>query len=269
MAGASRTGRRGGDVIAQVDVELVEAARGTTREVPLSVAVVCTTCNGNGASPGSVSETCPQCGGAGRLQQVSSTIFGQFVRAQVCPRCHGGGKIVTQLCEGCGGAGRVSEERSLDVTIPAGIHDGQRIRLTGEGHAGAAGGRAGDAYVLVRVRPDPRFVREGDDIISTVDLTMTQAALGARVPVPTLDGEVELEFKPGTQPGEIRSLRGKGMPVLQGFGRGDHRVLVNVLIPQRLNEEQRHALETFERTADERTYGRDDGVFGRIRAAFR
>jgi molecular chaperone DnaJ len=269
VAGASRRGRRGGDVVAQVELELAEAARGAARKVPFSVSVGCTTCGGSGARPGSVPETCSQCGGAGRLQQVSSTIFGQFVRAQVCPRCHGGGKIVTQLCDDCGGAGRMSEQRSLEVTIPAGIHDGQRIRLAGEGHAGAAGGRAGDAYVLVRVRPDPRFVREGDDIISTVDLTMTQAALGARVSIPTLDGETELEFKPGTQPGEIRTLRGKGMPVLQGFGRGDHRVLVNVIIPTRLSDEQRQALEAFERTADDRTYGDHEGVLGRIRAAFR
>ena len=270
LGGAGRrASRRGGDVLAEVAVDLVEAARGTAREVPLAVAVVCATCGGNGAKPGSVPETCPQCSGAGRLQQTSSTIFGQFVRAQVCSRCHGGGKIVTQLCEDCDGAGRVSERRSVEVSIPAGIHDGQRIRLTGQGHAGGAGGRAGDAYVLVRVRSDPRFVREGDHIVSTVDLTMSQAALGARVTIPTLDGDTELELKPGTQPGEIRVLRGKGMPILQGFGRGDHRVLVNVLIPRRLSDEQRRALEEFDRGADASTYGSDGGLFGRIRAAFR
>jgi molecular chaperone DnaJ len=267
MAGGPRR-RRGGDVVAEVEIELLDAARGTTREVRFTVAATCATCRGSGAAPGSQPETCPVCNGAGRLEQVSNTVFGQFVRAQVCPRCHGGGKIVTELCPDCDGAGRVADERPLEVTIPPGIHHGQRIRLSGEGHIGSAGARAGDAYVVVRVRPDERFVREGDDIVSTVDLTMTQAALGARLAIPTLDGEVELEFKAGTQPGEIRVLRGKGMPVLQSFGRGDHRVLVNVRIPRRVSREQRKALEDFEQLTDESTYG-DEGLFDRIRAAFR
>lgn len=163
----------------------------------------------------------------------------------------------------------VADERTLDVEIPPGIHDGQRIRISGEGHAGSGGARAGDVYVLVRVRPDRRFVREGNDIFSTVDLTITQAALGATVAVPTLDGDVELEFEPGTQPGEIRVLRGRGMPVLQGFGRGDHRVLVNVRVPRHLTPEQRRALEEFEQAADERTYHADEGFFEKLKSAFR
>jgi molecular chaperone DnaJ len=163
----------------------------------------------------------------------------------------------------------VPEERTLQVAIPAGIHDGQRIRLSGEGHAGALGGRAGDVYVQVHVRPDPRFVREGNDIFSTVDLTITQAALGAIVTVPTLEGETELSLSPGTQPGEIRVLQGRGMPVLQGFGRGDHRVLVNVLVPRRLTEEQRRLLEEFERGADGNTYAAEPGFFDKLKSAFR
>ena len=161
------------------------------------------------------------------------------------------------------------EERRLEVDIPRGIHDGQQIRISGEGHAGALGARAGDVYVLVRVKPDPRLVREGDDVFSTVDLTMTQAALGASVPVPTLDGNVELEFPPGTQPGEIRIVRGLGMPVLQGRGRGDQRLLVNVAVPRQLNEEQRRLLEQFERLADETTYRPDEGFFEKLKSAFR
>ena len=132
---------------------------------------------------------------------MSSTVFGQFVRTQACGRCGGAGRIVEQPCPVCDGAGRTIEERTLSVDIPPGIHDGQRIRIGGEGHAGALGGRAGDLYVLVHVRPDARFVREGHDIFSTVDLTMTQAALGARVTVPTLEGEAELEFEPAMSPG--------------------------------------------------------------------
>jgi molecular chaperone DnaJ len=195
--------------------------------------------------------------------------LGEFVRTQPCPRCGGTGQIVADPCPTCRAAGQVLEERSLEVEIPAGIHDGQRIRITGEGHSGPLGGRAGDLYVLVGVKPDPRFVREGNDIFSTVDLTMTQAALGAAVAIPTLEGEHELRFEAGTQPGELVVLRGLGMPVLQGSGRGDHRVLVNVAIPRRLSEEQRSALEEFERGADEGTYRADEGFFEKLKSAFR
>jgi len=164
-----------------------------------------------------------------------------------------------------------SEERTLRVEVPAGIHDGQQIRLTGEGHAGDGGARAGDVYVRVRVRPDARFVREGNDVFSTVELTVAQAALGATVTVPTLEGEQQLDFDAGTQPGSVRTLRGKGMPVLQGFGRGDHRVLVNVLVPRRLSDEQRSLLEQFEQLSDEDTYRGDDGdgFFDKLKSAFR
>jgi molecular chaperone DnaJ len=183
--------------------------------------------------------------------------------------CGGSGRLIQTPCAQCDGRGQVVEERRLSVEIPPGIHDGQRIRLSGEGHAGAPGGRAGDVYVRVRVKPDPRFVREGDDIFSTVDLTMTQAALGTSVQVPTLDGETELEFEPGTQPGQVVLLRGRGMPVLQGFGRGDHRVLVNVAVPRQLSDEQRELLEQFERSASEETYRPDQGFFEKLKSAFR
>jgi molecular chaperone DnaJ len=267
--GAGRRAGRGHDVVAEVEIELVEAAEGVTKAVPFPVTVTCPVCRGARAEPGTHPETCPRCGGAGRLQSVSSSVFGQFVRTQACPECGGAGEIVRTPCRECDGAGRIVDERTIDVEIPPGIHDGQRIRLTGEGHAGIFGGRAGDLYVLVGVRPDPRFVRDGNDVISTVDLTMTQAALGARVPVPTLDGELELELKPGTQPGEIRVLRGKGMPVLQGFGRGDQRVLVNVVVPRHLSDEQRRLLEEFERSAHAGNYRADESFFEKVRAAFR
>jgi molecular chaperone DnaJ len=268
-AGQGRRGGRGGDVVAEVEVELVEAAEGVKRAVPFPVDVTCSACRGSGAEPGTSPERCPRCGGAGRLQEISSSVFGQFIRTQTCPTCGGAGQIVPKPCGACRGAGRVTEKRSIDVEIPPGIHDGQRIRLSGEGHAGVLGGRAGDLYVAVRVKPDERFVRDGNDVISTVDLTMTQAALGATVKVPTLGGDVEMTFKPGTQPGEIHVLRGRGMPVLQGFGRGDHRVLVNVAVPRHLTDEQRRALEEFERGASEANYSRDEGFFEKLRAAFR
>jgi molecular chaperone DnaJ len=260
---------RGADVAAQVEIELAEAVTGTTRQVPFPVTVPCGTCDGGGAAPGTAPVTCDACGGAGRLQHVSRTGFGEFVRTQTCATCRGAGRVIRQPCPECEGSGRAVEERTLEVEVPPGIHDGQQIRISGEGHAGSVGGRAGDVYVQVRIHPDPRFVREGNDIFSTVDLTMTEAALGTTVRVPVVDGEVELEFEPGTQPGEIRVLRGGGMPVLQGFGRGDHRFLVNVQVPRRLTDEQRVLLEQFRESADDETYRADEGFFQKLKSAFR
>ena len=264
-----RARSRGADLGAQVEIDLVEAAHGLTREVPFQVAATCAHCGGGGAEPGSEITVCPACAGSGRLQQVSRSVFGEFVRTQTCPTCGGSGRRIETPCSECSGAGRVLEERTLEIEIPAGIHDGQQIRLSGEGHAGVLGARAGDVYVHVHVRPDPRFVREGNDVFTTVDLTMTQAALGTTVRVPTLDGDEELELASGTQPGAVVVLRGRGMPILQGFGRGDERVLVNVVVPRNLNDEQRRLLEEFETHADERTYKPDEGFFDKLKSAFR
>jgi molecular chaperone DnaJ len=265
-----RMGRaRGADVAAHVELDLAEVATGTTREVPFGVAVPCDRCSGSGAEPDTPVTTCPTCGGSGRVRQVSRSVFGEFVRAGTCPTCSGGGKLIEHPCEKCQGAGRVLEERTLEVEIPAGIHDGQRIRLSGEGHAGSAGARSGDVYVEVHVRQDERFVREGNDIYTTVDLTITQAALGATMTVPTLQGDEQMTFEPGTQPGEIVVLRGRGLPVLQGFGRGNQRVLVNVTVPRRLTEDQRQLLEEFERLAGAETYEPSEGFFDKLKSAFR
>jgi molecular chaperone DnaJ len=202
------------------------------------------------------------------VSQVSRTVFGELVRSHACPACGGRGQVVEHPCTACKGSGQKLERRTRDVDIPRGIHDGQRIRVSGEGHAGSLGGGAGDIYVLVRVRPDPRFMREGNDLFSTVDLTMTQAALGAQVSAPTLDGETQLDFPPGTQPGEIRVLRGRGMPVLQGFGRGDHRLLVNVLIPRQLDEEGRRLLEQLDARTGTDAYDVPESFFDKLKSAF-
>ncbi len=266
---AAGRGRRGADVGAELTIDLAEAAQGVTRSVAFQVATSCETCHGSGLEPGTAPVSCPQCGGRGRLQHVSRTAFGEFVRTQTCHACGGTGSVIETPCPACDGAGRTIVERTVDVSIPAGIHDGQRIRISGKGHAGTPGSVAGDAYVLVRVRPDPRFVREGNDLFSAVDVTLTQAALGATVKVPTLDGEQELELEPGTQPGEVRILRGQGMPVLSGAGRGDHRVLVNVRIPRRLTAEQRELLETLAASENGEMYEDDMGLLGRLKAHFR
>jgi len=265
-----RGGRgRGADIAAQVEIDLTEVATGTKREVPFGVAVPCGRCGGNGAEPDTQIRPCPTCGGNGRVRQVSRSVFGEFVRTGTCPTCTGSGQLIEQPCEQCRGAGRVIEERTLEVEIPPGIHDGQRIRLSGEGHAGTPGGRAGDAYVEVHVRHDDRFVREGNDVYTTVDLTVAQAALGATLSVPTLEGDLDVTFEPGTQPGEVRVLRGRGLPVLQGFGRGNQRVLVNVTVPRHLTDEQRRLLEQFEQLSTEATYQPSEGFIDKLKSAFR
>jgi molecular chaperone DnaJ len=268
MGGSAQ--QRGADLGAEIEIDLVEASKGVAVAVPFEAAVACETCGGDGVEPGTEPLACPRCEGTGRLHHVSRSVFGEFVRAQACPDCRGRGVIVEHPCKDCNGAGRIVESRELSVDVPAGIHDGQRIRVSGEGHAGALGGRSGDVYVLVRVKPDPRFVREGNDIYSQVDLTIVQAALGATMTVETIEGTVELELPAGIQPGEFRVLKSKGMPVLQGFGRGDHRVLVNVSVPRHVTDEQRRLLEDFEAASDENTYrANDESFFDKLKSAFR
>jgi molecular chaperone DnaJ len=266
----NRGGRaRGGDVGVAVAIELSDAYTGVTRTVAVEVAATCERCDGEGAEPGTERVSCPTCGGAGRLQQVTRSVFGEFVRTQTCPTCAGAGRIVETPCTVCDGVGRTVETRELEVEIPAGIHDGQRIRMRGAGHAGVGGGLPGDAYVEVHVARDPRFERDGDDILSEVELTMVQAALGARLTIPTLEGEHELELEPGTQPGQVHVLRGKGMPSLQRSGRGDHRVLVGVSVPHRLTDEQRDLLTRFDELSGQDTYRRDESFFEKLRNALR
>jgi molecular chaperone DnaJ len=270
--GRRRRSARGADLVAQVEITLAEAATGAARDVAIELAEPCARCHGDGAEPGTEVTTCPACAGTGQLQQVSQSLFGQFVRAVPCARCQGRGRLFEKRCTECEGAGRVLRERSLRVEIPAGIHDGQRIRLGGEGHAGPLGGEAGDIYVLVRVAADPRFVREGDDVYATLELTVTQAALGARVTVPTLAGDSEIDVEPGAQPGQVIVLRGKGLPQLQGFGRGDQRILVSVLVPRRLDDEQRRILEALQATERPENYPGergDEGFFARLKSALR
>jgi molecular chaperone DnaJ len=266
----NRGGRaRGGDVGVSIRIELADAFTGVTRTAEVEVAAICGRCDGEGAEPGTERVTCPTCDGQGQLQQVSRSVFGEFVRTQTCPTCGGAGRVAETPCTVCGGAGRTLEMKALEVEIPAGIHDGQRIRIRGAGHAGSNGGLPGDAYVEVRVARDKRFERDGDDILSQIDLTIVQAARGATLSVPTLEGELQLDFEAGTQPGEVRVLRGKGMPSLERSRRGDHRVLVNVAVPRHLTDEQRELLDRFETLSDDNTYRRDEGFFEKLRNAIR
>jgi molecular chaperone DnaJ len=255
----------GGDVAVGVEIELIEAARGKTVEVIYDVVERCEHCHGNGAEPGTPIETCERCGGNGQLQAVTRTPFGQMVRTVVCETCGGDGRIPTEPCKECRGRGRQRAERRLDVEIPSGISDGQRIRMSGQGHAGEAGAAPGDLYVLVRVREDARFVREGDDLITALDVPAPLAALGASLEVPTLEGTATVELEAGTQPGEILTLRGEGMPGLRKGRHGDLRVVVNVVIPRRLSAEQRELLEQLSESLTEENLRSQEGMFAKIR----
>jgi molecular chaperone DnaJ len=256
---------QGGDVAVAVQITLEEAAHGKQVEVAYDARGRCHTCNGNGAKPGTPIETCPRCQGSGQLQAVSRTAFGQLVRSAVCDRCGGDGRLPQEPCETCRGEGMVVEQRRVQVDVPAGISDGQRIRLSSRGHAGERGGPSGDLYVVVRVREDERFLRDGSDLVTVVDVPAPLAALGTTVEVPTLDGPVPVEIKPGTQPGESITLGGRGMPPL-GRGRtGELRVVVNVIIPRRLSREQRDMLEQFASTLTAENQREDEGMIAKLR----
>jgi molecular chaperone DnaJ len=266
--GGARGGPAGGeDVAVAVQIDLLQAAEGAKVEVSFEAVERCEHCHGNGAEPGTPIETCSRCGGAGQLQAVTRTPFGQMMRNVVCDTCHGDGRVPKKPCAECRGRGRVATTRTLEVDIPVGISDGQRIRLTGKGHAGQAGAPAGDLYVLVRVAADERFVREGDDLITLLDVPAPLAALGAMLDVPTLGDPTPLEIPAGTQAGEVIVLRGQGMPALRRGRHGDLRVVVNVVVPRRLSTEQREMLERFNETLTEENLRSEESMFAKLRRA--
>ena len=269
--GGGRSGpAAGGDVAASLQIDLAEAARGTSSELRYEVVGRCPRCHGNAAEPGTPITTCDRCGGSGRLQGVTRTPFGQVVRSVQCDVCHGDGKVPEQPCSECEGRGRTLEQRTLRVDIPAGIEDGQRIRLAGRGHTGDPGAPDGDLYVSVRVRPDERFVRDGNDLVTVLDVPAPLAALGDRFPVETLDGEVEVEVKAGTQPGEVIVVRGKGVPDLRRGRPGDLRVVVDVVIPRSLSRQQRELLRSLADSLTEENLGeQQESVLGKLRRVLR
>ena len=274
FGGGSRTGpARGPDGAVEVELTLAEVATGVSREIEIELTTTCSACHGNGAEPGTPIETCPRCEGTGQLQSVSRSVFGQLVRTMPCDACGGDGKIAATPCKVCGGRGHELGVQTLTIDVPKGIEDGQRVRLSGRGHAGARGGPPGDLYLLVRVEPDPRFERHGDDLVTRLDVPFTDAALGATLPVETLDGTESLELRAGIQPATVLRLRGHGLPALRGRHKGDLHVVVNVLVPTRLDDEQRKLLERFAESANGETYpedkGHHEGLFDRLRNAFR
>jgi molecular chaperone DnaJ len=258
---------QGADVVVAVGIDLAQAARGETVDIEYEADVRCEHCHGNGAEPGTPIVTCPRCQGSGQLQAVSRTAFGQLVRTALCDRCGGDGRVPEQPCTVCSGDGKLAETRTLGVQIPAGIADGQRIRLSGRGHAGDRGGPNGDLYVVVRVREDERFVRDQEDLHTVIDVPAPLAALGTTVQVPSLDGALPVEIPAGTQPGETITLRSRGLPRL-GRGRtGDLHVHVNVVIPRRLSREQRDLLEQLADSLDDRNLRSDEGMLSKLKRA--
>jgi molecular chaperone DnaJ len=258
---------QGGDVALAVSIELGEAARGAPVEVSYDATARCETCHGNGAEPGTRIVTCDRCRGAGQVQAVQRTRFGQMVRTALCDKCGGDGRIAEQPCRTCDGRGMVAAPRRVNVDIPAGIADGQRIRVTGRGHAGERGGPAGDLYVVVRVKEDERFLRDREDLVTVVDVAAPLAALGTTLQVPTLDGDVPLEVPAGTQSGETIVMAGLGLPPL-GRGRtGDLRVVVNVVIPRRLNRRQRELFEQLADSLSEENLREHEGMLAKLKRA--
>jgi molecular chaperone DnaJ len=260
---------RGADMELVLDLAFEDAVFGVQREVELRVPVACETCGGSGARPGTTPTACTGCGGTGEIRRVRQSLLGQMVTASVCPTCGGTGEEITTPCTECRGEGRRADEKTYLVDVPPGVDNGTTLRLTSRGAVGPRGGPPGDLYVHLRVRPHDRFERVGHDLLHVLHLPMTQAALGVHVPFETLDGDEELAVPPGTQTGREFRLRGRGVPVLNGRGRGDLVVRVLVETPTGLSASQDELLR---RLADER--GEDvsapgSGLFSKIKSAFK
>lgn len=263
----ARSPSRGGDAESEINLDLREVAQETEREVNVQIVRSCEVCEGLG---GTETRTCPTCGGAGVERRVRESILGQMVSAQACSTCGGNGRLIEVRCENCRGSGRLSEVQSRQIRIPAGVEDGMRIRVSGGGHAGEPGAPPGDLYINVRVNEDPELMRDGEDLIHHVKVTFVEAALGSEAEVPTLNGGKRIRIDAGTQPGATLMLRGEGMPRLQRRGRGDLKVMVDVMVPTRLSGEQRELLEQFETASGEETYNGSGGsFFERLRGVFR
>jgi molecular chaperone DnaJ len=270
-AGAARRGRAaaGADLRYDLQITFAEAITGTEKEIEFPVLDRCDTCDGSGAKAGSRPVTCAQCGGRGEIRHVRQTMLGQMVNVVTCPRCRGEGRVIEDPCPACSGDGRTRRTKRLRVTIPPGIDDGHQIRLSAEGEAGPRGGPPGSLFVAIHVAPHPALRREGTELYHELELSIAQAALGTTATVPTVEGDEEVEVRPGTQPGAEIRLRGRGAPHLRRAGsRGDLHVLVRVKVPTRLSREQREALEAYAAASGERIGGGPKGsVLDRLKDA--
>ena len=253
--------QRGESIRASVSVTFTEAAFGCEKEVTIQRSEQCTTCKGNGCAPGTTPEICPDCHGSGVVQVQQRTPMGVFASSRPCQRCRGTGRIIHQPCTDCGGSGAVRKRKTIKVNIPAGIDHGQTISLRGQGNAGKNGGPAGDLLITVMVQPHELFRREGNDVFCEAPITFSQAVLGAKLRIPTIDEPVEYTIPEGTQTGTVFRLRGKGIPVLNGRGRGDQYVTVTIETPRNLSREQKDALKKFSETLGESNYEKRKSFF--------
>lgn len=265
---------RGADLRYDLDITFEEAAFGTEKEIEFHRIENCSKCDGSGARPGTSPKTCRVCGGTGQVQTTQTTMFGRFVSLRTCDHCRGEGRVVEDPCPDCRGLGRVRRLRAVTVKIPPGVDNESRLRLTGEGEAGARGGPPGDLYVVLTVKPHPVFSRSGDDVLCDVEIGFALASLGGEIPVPTLDGDVVLKIPEGTQSGSVFRLKGRGIQRLRGYGRGDQHVKVIVRTPTRLTPEERELLRRFAQLRGEvvGTAGKDSkdtkGLFKKVRDTF-
>ncbi len=251
-----------------LDISLEEAYSGDERMITIPRTETCPECKGSRAKAGTRPETCSSCSGSGQQQFTRNTPFGRFMSSQPCVACRGEGKVVKEPCQACSGQGRLVKERKLEVKIPAGIEDGMRLRFAGEGEAGLRGGPPGDLYVVIKVRPHKKFKRQGSDLYLDVPISISQAALGVEMELPTLDGSTVLRVPEGTQHGASFRLKGHGMPQLRGSGRGDLRIKVNLKVPKKLDSRQRELLLEFARLSGEEAGLENKGFINRMKDAF-
>lgn len=260
--------QRGETLQQRVMLSFEEAAFGCEKEITIGRVETCEECGGSGAAPGTSAETCSNCRGTGTVTQTQRTPLGMFQTQSPCPNCRGTGKIIKTPCKKCGGKGKVRNNRTLKVKIPAGIDDGQSIQLRGQGGAGTNGGPAGDVIVTIGIRPHPLFTREGSDVLCDIPISFTQAALGDTLQVPTIDGKIEYEVPEGTQTGTVFRMRGKGIQNVNGRGRGDQFVRVNIEVPKNLSQKQKDLLREFEASSNANHTARR-GFWEKMKNAFK
>ena len=260
--------RRGSDAEASVSISFEESASGCPKKISYDKIDRCSDCGGSGAAKGTSAHTCPNCNGSGQVHVSQRTPFGVVQTARTCDRCGGSGKVIDTPCKTCGGAGRVRSKKTIEVNIPAGIDNDQVLNVGGQGNAGTNGGPDGDLHVYVTVRPHPIFERRGNDIWCEMPITFSQAALGAEVVVPTIDGRVSYDVHEGAQPGDVFKLKGKGFPHLSGRGRGDQFVRMTIEVPKNLSEKQKEILKEFDSASGEKNYQKRKGFFDKIKNMF-
>jgi molecular chaperone DnaJ len=257
---------RGSDLRYDLEITLEEAVKGKETHIKIPRTEKCTACGGSGAKDGSSVVKCPDCGGTGQQQVIKKTVLGSFVSIRSCGKCQGSGTIIKDICSKCRGQGSVLRERKIEIKIPAGVDDGSRVRMSGEGEAGLRGGPPGDLYVFIHVRPHKIFQRQNNDLFCEFPISFTHAALGADLEVPTIDGKARLRIPEGTQSETVFRLKGKGVPSLRGFARGDQLVKIKVEVPRRLNARQKNILREFAKAGGaETTEQHEKGFFDRVK----